>query len=257
MRLFGSILLATFVASSFGAEVIRVGRDQQSIAVTHSGNRQWKTDDRVCIYHGATRVVCGTILKTTPKGAIAKLETPSPDVLAGDEARFGGNRRPTALLTTHETGSEARVFRANISGGLSFSYNFFFPMLDAQFALGPSFAIGVMPLYFRASTADSQLGAFGGFVSLNYYGAEYFRGLWGMMGAGAFFFNVDNGFDPPQSATSPAFILTGGWRGYWDLGLNIGVAAGIQYVNKPTFTNVDIKSAGIQPLLIVDVGFNF
>src|SRR4051794_7538510 len=92
------LLLIAFPAS--GAEVLRVGRDHQNIAVTHPEPKRWEVDDRICIYHGKTRVICGNIFKVTPKGAIAKLEASNADVLAGDEVRGAGSRRPTALLGT-------------------------------------------------------------------------------------------------------------------------------------------------------------
>jgi hypothetical protein len=252
--LFATLLLA---ASAFGAEVLRVGRDHQNIAISHGDSRHWQVDDRVCVFHGSTKIVCGTVLKTTPKGAIAKLESSNSDILAGDEIRAGGTRRPTALLATTETGSEGRPSNFDITGGLSFSYSFFFPMINFQVALAPNFAIGLTPLYLKTTGDLGSLGAFGGYLTLNYYGSEYFRGMWIAAGAGALMFSGDDGFTPTQSATSPAFTLTLGWRGYWDLGLNIGVGAGVQYISKPNFVNLDVSAAGVQPLLIVDVGFNF
>lgn len=257
-RIVLSALALWLSGSAVGAEVLRVGRDRQNIAITHSDARRWVLDDRVCVYHGTSRVICGVVLKVTPKGAIAKLEQPSNDVLAGDEIRAGSTRRPTALLQTAEVGgSEGRPSHFDLTGGLSFSYSFFFPMLNFQIAMGPNFAIGLSPLYFKSTDNTGSLGAFGGYLNLNYYNSEYFRGLWVSLGGGLLMFSADDGIDPTQSASAPAFMATVGWRGYWDLGLNIGVGAGVQYISKPDFTNITVNSAGIQPLLVVDVGFNF
>jgi hypothetical protein len=196
-------------------------------------------------------------VRTTPRGAIAKLESSEADVEAGDEVRSSNGRRPTALLSVTEKTDEAKVFDFDVTAGVSFSYSFFYPMIHFQFALSPTITIGLEPLYFRASASSASLSAFGGLATVNYYGNEYFRGLWISGGAGIFLFSANDGVDPSQSATSPVVMVTGGWRGYWDLGLNIGVGAGVQYVSTPSFNNVDVKSAGFQPLLVVDVGFNF
>ena len=52
--------------------------------------------------------------------------------------------------------------------------------------------------------------------------------------------------------------LSAGWRGraLWDLGLDIGVEAGLQYVSTNT-QNLDISFSGVLPLISAYIGYSF
>lgn len=277
------------------SKVLKVGRDRINVAVTHdAGRTPWREQDRLCISQNGRPIVCGTVIRTSPKGAILRLEKATTEVAAGDivtqtEPRRGGSdgttaaptaaaaspakpvaannlrgvrrRRPATALMGSANGSHEAPARFNISAGLSAGLSYFYPTIDFQVRVSKHFAIGVIPFYLRASADTTSLTAIGGFGTLNYYFDGYFRGFWVQGGGGFVSFSTTDSIDPTNPVTEsvgvPAGIFTLGWRGYWDFGLNIGVAGGLQYIGSPTFTSTEVKSAGAQPLFLLDVGLNF
>jgi hypothetical protein len=272
-----SILLLAVCSGAHAAEVLRVGKDMTNIAVSHDTNRTWSVNDRVCILQHAREVGCGVVLKTTGKGAIVRLDAPSYDILAGDRvvSKFQSPAAVAApvqkqravqqqapqgapLMNSVGDNAESEIHNFNFSGGVGVGTSFFYPTISAQIAVAPTIAIGFTGTFFtysNSSLVNTTLMAFGGMATVNYYSQEYFRGLWVQAGGGVTFFSV-NGTYGSESASSLTGIATVGWRGYWDLGLNIGVGAGFQYTSTPVFNSITVNAAGFQPLLVLDVGFS-
>jgi len=277
MRSLVYILLLVLVVPLHAAEVLRVGKDSTNIAVTHDGTRTWMPKDRMCVLQRAREVVCGTVVKSTSKGAIVKLDGPNYDILAGDKviSKFGPNSAPAVakpakpttlqpaqgapLLNSVSDGPEAEYHIFNASVGVNVGTSFFYPTIGFQFAILPTISVGVGGTYFSSSNGATSLTAFGGYVSANYYSQEYFRGFWVQLGGGPLMMNATSVGLPDESATAFLGFATVGWRGYWDLGFNIGVGAGAQYIPDPQFTPAMISTGpwGIQPMLTLDIGLNF
>jgi len=166
-------------------------------------------------------------------------------------------RRPAAkLLNSYDKVEGVSTPGWQLSGGISAGFTFFYPMIHFQRALGSYVSLGLMPIYFKAAGSTTSVGAFGGYLTFNYYGNEYFRGFWTQLGVGAYKFSASNSTLEERS-TSIAAFGTIGWRGYWDLGLNVGVGAGLQYVQDPKFTVTTVNAVNFQPVLVLDVGVNF
>lgn len=261
------IFILLFSTTAFSAEVLRVGSSQTLVSISHDLTRKWKENDAVCIYQDGKELVCGVVLKSSEQLAIVKLNQSSNLVARGDSVRWAPasevrrkeapTRKPAAqLLQSVETDSSSRVYYHNLSGGFSVGSGFYFPMIHFQRMVHPQFAIGVMPSYVSVSTGNGSLSAFGALVTGNYYSQEYFRGLWVQIGGGLDFFSVTTG-TVEQQATSFVGLATIGWRGYWDLGFNIGVAGGLQYLKDPGFSSITLSGSNVQPLVLLDIGFNF
>lgn len=258
------IFLSTAV---WGAEVLRVGASQTVIAVSHEPNRQWKLSESLCVLNEGEEVVCGKVLKTTPQMAVVKLFQPSDMVARGQTVKSGPTakaasailRKPAAaplIQSSVDREKESQTSYHNFSGGFSVGNGFYFPLLHFQRLVSSAIAVGVMPSYFNVSTGAGSLSALGAMATFNYYGHEFFRGLWLQVGMGLSFFS-SSGSGVEQQSTSMASLGTLGWRGYWDLGFNIGIGGGFYYFKDPNFSSYRISGAGFQPLALVDVGFNF
>ncbi len=166
-------------------------------------------------------------------------------------------RRPAAkLLNSYDKVEGVTTPGWQLSGGISAGFTFFYPMVHLQKTIGSYVSLGLMPIYFKASGSTTSVGAFGGYLTFNYYGNEYFRGFWTQVGIGAYKFSASNS-TLEEKATSIAVFSTVGWRGYWDLGLNVGVGAGLQYVQDPKFTVTTVNAVNFQPVIVLDVGVNF
>lgn len=240
------------------AQVLRVGSSQKILAISHEDFRQFRVRDYVCVTQDGRDVACGTVLKVTPKAAIVKLDSRSQDVARGDRVRLAPSGRKPAMALLDSVGMDesSGIFHNNLSGGISAGINFFFPTVNYQHTVSSEIALGVLPTFFAVSVNDTSVKALGGYLTGNYYGNEYFRGMWIQGGPGLFYFDTVSG-EIQESGTAFAFLATAGWRGYWDLGFNIGVAAGFQYIQEPNIGVVEIRSSGFQPLVVLDVGFNF
>ena len=276
--IFSALLMVSSMAYAQGS-VVKVSRSQQYLVISRAPSFPWRKGARLCVFNQERALGCGAILKLSKKAAVLKLDKASPFVAKGDKVVVGEQptpkvarlsrrkknsppplsrepRQPATLLTDSYAEPKAPIDGWNLSGGISAGFTFFFPMLHLQRRLGSYYAIGIQPSYFRSSAEGASVGAIGGLLTLNYYGNEYFRGMWLQLGAGLQRFDVEN-FGANETGTSPTVIGTFGWRGYWDLGLNVGVALGAQYVVDPEFATTEIQATGIQPVFVLDVGFNF
>ncbi len=196
-----------------------------------------------------------------------ELLTPPPDVPRTERraaAKPKPERRPAAKLLTSYDKVEGGVGNPgwNLSGGIHAGLSSFFPMLNLQKSIGSYVAIGLMPVFSQTSTTATSVTALGAMLTFNYYNNEYFRGFWTQVGLGMYKYTADSVATLTttalvESSTSLAVLATAGWRGYWDLGLNVGVGAGLQYIQDANFSTIDIKSDGIQPVIVLDVGLNF
>jgi len=253
------LYIALFLHSSiFAAQVLRVGSSQKVIAVSHDDAREFKVKDHVCVFQGGKEVACGTVMKSSPKGAIVKLEAKSGDVVRGDIVRVAPVGRQPAMTLLDSVNSDVNTidYSFNLAAGLGAGTSFFYPVVDFQWSLSLEFAMGIKPMFLSASGETTSVSAFGGFLTANYYGSDLFRGMWIQAGVGYLHFATKS-VEIEESAGSLAFLTTFGWRGYWDLGLNVGIGAGLQYLQQPNINTVDIRSANAQPLVVLDIGFNF
>lgn len=266
-------LLLTSVPSH-AAEILRIGKDSQSFAVSHDEKRTWQAQDRACVLQRAQEIACGVITKTTSKGAILRIEAPNYDVVAGDKvigkrgplaalpaAPADENaqpaRKPTAVLMNSVAATEeSDVHYFNVTAGAGIGTSFFYPTLSLQAAVTPYLALGISGMFLSSSTAPVTLTAFGGSGVVAFYSQEYFRGLWIQGSAGLTAFTVRGGIQD-EDATAFTGSLMIGWRGYWDLGLNIGAAVGVSYFADPGFVTISTAAAGLRPAVTIDVGYNF
>ena len=271
------LLAILFTVPTIGAEVYQVGTSGTMISITHEVGKKWKENDGVCVIQGWREIVCGVVIKVTDKLAIVKLKNQNNEISRGDKVRF----EPTAAVNTRAVAPVAAATPAQpdrkpaakllqsvtkddvlkqetycLSGGFSVGNGFYFPLIHFERMVAPKISVGVMPVYFNVSGEGGSLSSFGGLLTGNYYSLDSFHGLWVSAGGGVHFLSSTVGAIEQQS-TSPVFIGTVGWRGSWDLGLNVGVAAGLQYLKDPGFTNMKLSGAGIQPLVLLDLGFAF
>lgn len=270
LRVSIAALLLLFAAGPVrAAEVLKVGKDSTNLAISHDGTRSWVVKDRVCVLQRAREIACGVVMKSAGKGAIVRLDAPNYDIAAGDKviSKFG-MRAPTAVEPNNavllnsvpqDSDSEAHLF--NVAAGVNVGTSFFYPVLNFNVAVTPNLAVGLSGTFLQATTDPFTLTGIGGYVGLNYYSFEYFRGFWVQVAGGIMGFSVNGDplvpSDPGESSTSLLGFATVGWRGYWDLGINVGVAAGLQYIADPNFTSITASASGFRPMILVDLGFNF
>lgn len=257
-------LFFVFASSLHAAAVLRVGKDMTNIAISHDPARKWAMGERVCILQRFQEIACGVIVKVVPQGAVVRLSAPSNDVMAGDKAvgkpQTGAapaqQKLVAPLMDSVPDSQESGMHSFNLSGGVAVGTSFFYPTLSAQLTVAPTIAVGINTFFLSAPSSIYTLLAFGGAATVNYYAHEYFRGLWVQVAAGLGHFRLSDGVTT-ETATVFTSSTTVGWRGYWDLGLNIGAGAGLQFWGSPSFTSGTVTASGFQPFLCVDIGISF
>lgn len=254
------LILFAVLSTQFAtaAEVIAVSSGKKNVAISHENIGKWAVEDRACIVQNETDVVCGTVAKTTAKGAIVKLDTVFEGLSIGDKVRKSGSGRRLAAETVETFNTQYNPRDFDLTAGLGVGLSFFYPLIHFQVGLGKHFALGIQPFLYKASGGTTSISAIGGMITANYYAQPYFRGFWISAGAGINSLSVeDPAFFISEKATSTVGMFTLGYRARWAKGLNAGIAGGVQYLSDPNFTTIALKSTGIQPLFTLDFGINF
>jgi len=257
-----ALLSGMLSLSAPAAEILLVAQDGRNIAITHEDSRKWNVDETACVMRSGKQISCGKITKVSHKGAIVELDHAPEDLMVGETVQPRSNlRSPAAQITTERVyGGESYLF--DISGGLALNYNFFYPLLHVQIALSPNVALGIEPIFYKAASATTALSGLGGYATLNIYSQNYFRGFWVQLAGGMLQLNAETTDAtltiPTDTAKTMIGMVTLGWRGYWDLGLNVGIGLGAQYIAQPEFQVLQVdQHTPIQPIMVMDVGFNF
>jgi len=247
--------LALLSMPSYATHVLGMSSSRSEIAVAQDIARPWQLNERACVLPRNAQPTCGTIIRATPKGAILRLEIPSTTVTLGDQVSHRGERSPAGISESTYEKKYGGTF--NLSAGMAAGINYFFPLVHFQVALGPNFAIGLMPFYYRASAGTASLSALGGLMTLNAYFGPYYSGFWITGGAGL----SKLSFEDPTLPAESKQLLTGqfavGYRARWVKSTSAGIAVGAKYLADPQFAAIETKSSGVQPLIMLDFGFNF
>jgi len=221
--------------------------------------KQLEIQQSVCIYEADQLVGCGTVAGLTAHAASVQMA--SINRLPVEEALVTvtkQSRTPTSTGQVADTYNSLPKQTLSIGLGITTGFNYYYPDLTVQLALGRDISIGIEPMYASYSHADSSVSAYGGYLTGTYYYTHAaFRGFMFEGGVGLFHINAA-ATGVASSQTSFGGKLTAGWRGraLWDLGLDIGVEAGLQYVSTNT-TNLDISFSGVMPLISAYVGYSF
>ena len=252
-------LIALICSPVYASMVVKVAANNKAIAISQDSRKPYNLRDYVCVFKGGSQLVCGTVLKVTRTLALVKLDTANSEIGRGDLVRISSpHRRPAAtLMDTEPTSSPGDGQRHHdISGGVSAGTNYFFPMVEFEWAFSPHLALGVRPLYFSSSTQGASVSALAGMVSLDWYSKGYFSGIWGEVAAGAYSFSAsDAGIQ--ESKVSPAFTATIGYKYRHHSGFNAGLGAGMQFISDPQLTTVVVNAANLQALVLFTLGYAF
>jgi hypothetical protein len=150
---------------------------------------------------------------------------------------------------------ERLLYHGNLSD-LTVGLNYIFPTIHYQQAVWDHVTVGLMPIYLSTPTGSGSLSGVGGYLTLNYYGLEPFRGLWIQTGGGVYSLNTTVA-GTGYSYFSPAAVGTVGYRWYYESGLNFGFGVGVQYLFTSNPSDVSLDFSGLLPSIAMDIGFAF
>jgi hypothetical protein len=240
-------------------QVLSVDEKNRAVEVSYDPKMRWAPNDSLCIFNSNRSSLCGIVKVATQDSLTIGINDGEVNVQRGSWVVLRKLTRPLASLNSTELLEQSEERRTHdIALGIATGFNYFFPTLHFQQAINKDFSVGLMPLYVNYSSDGSSVSAWGGFATASYYYTHFpFRGFYGTVGAGFYSISASVG-NSSESHTQGAFLGTMNWRGRasWELGLDIGVSLGLQYVLPVTRTLTNDFS-GLLPLLMVSLGFPF
>jgi hypothetical protein len=254
-----TLICGAVYADNNRVQVLSVDEHHKQVDVSYDPKMRWAPNDGLCIFDSNRSSICGTVTVATKDTLKIEINDGEVRFQRGAWVVLRKLSRPLASLNSSELLEQSEERKTHdVALGVATGFNYFFPTLQLQQALNKDFSIGIMPLYVNYSTDGSSVTAFGGFATASYYYTHFpFRGFYGQIGAGFYSINATVG-SSSESHGQPAFLGTLNWRGRasWELGLDIGVSLGLQYV-VPVARTLTNDFSGVLPLLMVSLGLPF
>ena len=146
----------------------------------------------------------------------------------------------------------------NVGAGFTAGNNYLFSQISFEHRVSPEITLGVMPLLSMASTADSKITAYGGFVTATYYFTrkESMTGLFGRAGVGVYAVRLKDS-DTDETLSNWGGMMLGGYRGNLGKGFTALAGLGLQYLKKPNANSNKLTYEGLLPLLTAELGYRF
>lgn len=247
------------VANARAAEVLDVGADGKTAAITQSRDTaSFRMGEYLCVIDDEIDIACGPVIKVLAKGAIIRFDFVREAVSSGDKVVFGAPRVIASKEDAEAAQSEVlfrrrRIFAFDLSAGALVGASYLFPFFHFQGMVTPRISVGIQPLFMSSNATTPSLGAYGGFLTVNYYTSRYYRGFWFSAGVGGYFFSSPTS---TRRAGVGAAIAHVGYRVSLYRGLNVGLAVGGQYMERPR-TTPTLGFAETQVTGMLDIGFAF
>ncbi len=245
---------------AYGASFERYDSTQKLLWINQYTESKVQPRQSVCVYERKQLVGCGVV------------QTQSIDVLAVRVAKVNylpeRDTKVSVQLQVRKVSSveeETEVINTTahpkyvtLDAGIEAGTNYYYPALHFQYAFSRDFSMGVQGMYASYSNGGNAITGYGGYVTATYYYTHpAFRGVMFEGGVGIVNVKAAAGLLTQQSSALSAKASVG-WRGraLWDLGLDIGVAAGLQYIGGDTSV-LDISFHGVLPMLTAYIGYSF
>lgn len=244
------------------SEVVKVDKRRDRVSITDDPKRPWARKDTVCLYRVNRVVACGKVIAVGIRGAVVQLKSHTAMVKPHDEARYFEPDKIPPEITDDQLSAEslleAKPYKYTIALGVHLGLDLRYPVAHFYWTVSPTIAVGLQPVYISmgGSTPTSRIKGFGGLLSVNYFGEEYFRGLWIHLGSGFYRIEATNG-TTTETLNVPIVTLTGGWREDWAHGLNVGASAGFRFLSPLSGAITEAKYNSIHALVLLEVGYSF
>lgn len=244
--------------------VTKFDKRRHRVSISDDPYHTWQRKDSVCIFRGTRAMACGKVIAVGIKGAVVQITQHSSAgaVKPGDEARYFEPEKKMPEITDEELASETlmegKPYSYNITLGYNLSLDIMYPIIHFYWSVSPEIAIGLSPGYISktGSTPDSKLSGYGGMLTASYFGDEYFRGMWLMLGSGFYHMTASNASITEQS-NYPLLQFTVGWREDWAHGLNVAAAIGGRFLSPLNATIPEVAYPSLHPIALLEVGISF
>lgn len=245
------------------ANFITIGQKGKRLNVMKSNKtKELVEGDLTCITtdlkNVPTYITCG-IVKKLNDGRLAlgtSLEVEAMKgmkQLASLESQTGNSEGTSEQIISNNFPSDW-----NVGAGFTAGNNYLFSQISLEHRVSPEITLGVMPLLSMASTSDSKITAYGGFVTATYYFTrkESLTGLFGRAGVGVYAVRLKDS-DTDETLSNWGGMMLGGYRGNLGKGFTALAGLGLQYLKKPNANSNKLTYEGLLPLLTAELGYRF
>lgn len=246
------------------AEVLKVDKRRDRLAISDDPKRQWARRDNICVFRVGRPIACGKVIAIGVRGAIAQLTPHTSPVKPGDEVRHYDPDRKLPEISDDQLSSEGMIdskpYSYNISAGFNLSLDIKFPTLHFYWIVSPTIAVGLQGGYvkYTGSVVTSTLTGYGGVLTVDYFSQEFFRGFWGQFATGFYHLTAKQAsVAADATGNMPWVSFIGGWREDWAHGLNVGAAIGARWLSPISDVYSDVKYNSIYPMALVEIGLSF
>lgn len=251
-------LLLLFAGSAAEcAQVLLVTKNQKLVAISHEAGKEWAINDEICVYHDEREVACGRVVKVRTKAAIVRLDQREAEIVKGDTAKPRAEGSNEKLQNEFFVRSEFDPHEWFNLRNASLGVNWLSATFHLQQAIASNFAVGLQPVYLLQRPAgNGDLKGLGILLTMNFYERNIYNGFWAQAGGGWYFINGLLG-GASEELRSIVLSLNAGWRWRFSSDVNIGLAAGAQYLLKTQFTSFDLGFGGFIPSVVLEIGYVF
>lgn len=243
------------------ATVLKWDKKRDRIAITDDPSRQWARKDSVCIYRLGRAIACGRVIAVGIQGAVVQLLNHAAAVKPGDEAHYFEPEKKIPQITDDEVSSESLMesnpLKYGFSLGAMLGLDLIYPVMNFYIAVSPNVSIGIQPAYLKKTgeLVTNTLSGYGGALTVNYYGDQYFRGLWLELGSGFYHISTEQ-TGIAETINAPFVFGLIGWHEDWAHGLNLGAGIGARFLS-PLQVTTDPTYHSLHPIAHVEAGFSF
>jgi len=253
--------LAALVAShANAASIIKYDPSRRMIFLREVNTSSVMLEEPVCIYAGTTLMGCGRVSAISSSAASVSMDEMKMQPYAGTEVSMKSSRRsPSSTADVSETFNKNQASKTlGLALGITAGTKYFYPNAHIQLVVSRDWTVGLMPMFANYSANSNSVSGYGGYLTVSYYHTHSaLRGLEFEGGIGYFSIKGVAGAIE-ETGSGLGGKATVGWRGkaLWDLGLDLGVAGGLQYLNIQTAT-LETSFNGLLPMITAYVGYSF
>lgn len=257
-------LILVAAVPAFGADIVSVTNNEELVTLAGGDvtRGKFRLNETLCLFRNREELACGFVGRLADGEITVKITTRARRVSPGDQVVLRRETRyPSSVESTEAVTVKKRpVLDASL--GMDIGFDYFFPKLQLQLAVGKRWSLGVTGNYMKFTQAGFDVKGLGVFGTIAYYYTHFpFRGFFVQAAGGFYKFELTNTVGTTE--ISPfAGQLTLEWRGkaHWALGVDLGIGLGVQYVQdlvSQTAATSKSDFRGILPLLRGFIAYSF
>lgn len=244
------------------SRVVRVEDSSSLLVMGQPMVKPWKVGETLGVISSGEAIAWGEVTKSFPLSAEVRILNATSSFDEGDwvkpmplpkhlkyEIDPASDRQTTAI-------TEMFAFRDDSRDLFTLGLLSLVPAVQYARALYPRVTLGAALVLPGQALGGGRVSGVGVLGTVTYFPKVFPKGLWLQMAAGAGPLKLSRaGIE--DSAFTPMFLSTAGWRWAWPSGLTASTGLGALFIPQTSTARVFLNHSGILPSLQLDVGWIF